>query len=298
MNLWQLKIFKAIVEQKSFSKAGQIVHLSQPTVSSHLKELEEHFGCRLIDRMPRQATATRAGELLYTYAVRLLDLYEETETAIHQFHNRVRGRIRIGGSTIPGSYILPKRIGGFTRRHPRVFISLIIKDTQQILEDIRQQRVTLGVVGARSEDKNIIQTRIVDDDMQLILPPDHRPAQSRTPISQEELLSLPFIVRETGSGTLKSIADSLQSIGCSMEDLNIAAEMGSTQAVLEGIKNGAGVSILSTLAVADDLATGRLAGIKIEGVDLKRSFYLSRHRHKSLSPLGKALAGYIENPGE
>jgi DNA-binding transcriptional LysR family regulator len=152
----------------------------------------------------------------------------------------------------------------------------------------------LGVVGALCDDKRIVQSRIVEDDMRLILPAGH-PLAKRTEITVQELQTLPFIVRERGSGTLKSIAQSLSRAGCRMEDLRIAAEMGNTQAVVEGIKSGAGVSILSTLAVAADLATQRLEAVRIRDVDLKRSFYLSRHRHKSLSPLGEALSSFLEN---
>ena len=134
MDLWQLNIFCSVVEEKSFSKAGQRVHLSQPTVSSHIKDLESHFGCQLIDRLSKEALPTRAGELLYDYARRLLALKTDAETALAEFQGVIRGRLVVGGSTIPGVYILPAVVGAFTRDHPEVFVSLVIGDTETIVE--------------------------------------------------------------------------------------------------------------------------------------------------------------------
>jgi DNA-binding transcriptional LysR family regulator len=103
MDLWQLNIFCRVIELKSFSRAGNAVHLSQPTISSHIKDLEDHFDCRLIDRLSKEAIPTKAGELLYSYAKRMLALRDETETALAEYNGKIRGRLVIGGSTIPGT---------------------------------------------------------------------------------------------------------------------------------------------------------------------------------------------------
>ncbi len=108
MDLWQLHVFCKVVELRSFSRAGEMINLSQPTVSSHIKYLEEHFGCRLIDRLSREALPTKAGELLYTYARELITLRDEAETALAEFHGKIRGNLVIGGSTIPGCIFFPK----------------------------------------------------------------------------------------------------------------------------------------------------------------------------------------------
>ena len=106
MDLWQLLIFCKVVEFKSFSKAGRAVHLSQPTVSSHIKDLEDHFDCRLIDRLAKEALPTKAGLLLYRYARRLISLRDETESAMAAFKGKVKGSLNLGGSTIPGAFVL------------------------------------------------------------------------------------------------------------------------------------------------------------------------------------------------
>lgn len=292
MNLWQLYIFRRVIETKSFSKTAETIHLSQPTVSSHIKELEEHFECRLIDRLPREALPTKPGELLYNYAKKLLALRDEAEMAMAAFHGKTKGRLIVGGSTIPGGYILPKQIGDFTRRYPDASISLRIKDTDQIVHDILCGNVELGIVGAKSNDDRIDQKKLVDDQMKLILPGSHRWCSQKS-VTVEDLLQESFIVREPGSGTLKAIEVAFRKAGWQMADLRVVAEMGSTQAVLQGIKSGAGVSILSTLAAREELAEKKLYAIGIRGVVFRRSFYLSHHKLRTPSPLATAFSAFL-----
>lgn len=288
MDLWQLHIFCRVVERKSFSKAAEIVHLSQPTVSSHIQDLEAHFGCRLIDRLSRQVVPTQAGRLLYSYARRLLALRDETETAMAQHQGRLTGNLVIGGSTIPGGYLLPEVIGLFKKRYPQMTVSLVIADTAAVVAGILEGTLEFGVVGAESRERNILQEKLTDDQMRLIVPAGH-PWAAKKKIPLASLLAEPYIARERGSGTLKSIQDSLARLGHSAGELNVVAEMGSTEAIRQAIKSGVGVSILSNLAVAEDLRSGALQALTVEGLDLTRSLFLAHHRQRSLSPLGLAF---------
>ncbi|MBL7180709.1 MAG: LysR family transcriptional regulator [Desulfobacterales bacterium] len=293
MDLWQLNIFCKVVELKGFSRAGKAVHLSQPTISSHIKDLENHFGCQLIDRFGKEAIPTKAGELLYNYARRMIALRDETETAMAEFHGKIKGRLVIGGSTIPGGYILPRLIGVFTNKYPEVTVSLIIGDTEKIIEDTIAGVPELGVVGAESTDKRIMQERLINDEMRLIVPAQHKWAKEKR-VKLEMLFTEPFILREHGSGTLRTITLSLAEKGYSTQDLNIIAEMGSTASVIQGIKGNVGISILSSIAVAEELQAGTLKALSIQGLNLKRSFYLTRHRHRSISPLCKAFINFLK----
>jgi DNA-binding transcriptional LysR family regulator len=294
MDLWQLKIFCKVVELKSFSRAGKTVHLSQPTVSSHIKDLEDHFGCRLIDRLPKEAVATKAGELLYGYARKILSFSHKIEAAMAEFNGRIKGRLLIGGSTIPGAYLLPRMIGAFTAQYPEVTISLVVEDTEKVIDGVMSGNLEMGVVGAESGEKKIFQEKLIEDEMRLIVPENHIWAKKKA-IPLDLLLTEPFIMRENGSGTLASIQLSLASRGYTIEDLKIAAELGSTEAVRQGIKNNVGVSILSTLAVSEDLKIGSLKSIAVKGLKLKRSFYLTRHKYRSLSPLSRVFIEFLKN---
>ncbi len=295
MDLWQLKIFCKVVELKSFSKAGDAVHLSQPTVSSHVKDLEEHFGCLLIDRLGKEALPTKAGNLLYRYARKLLTLRDETETVMSQFQGKMKGRLSIGGSTIPAGFILPGIIGEFSRQYPDVIVSLKVGDTESIIGEILEGDLELAIVGAGTDNKKIVQTKLIDDEMAIVVPSDHKWADTRH-ISFDLLVVEPFIIREKGSGTLKSFNKSLGETGHSVDELKITAEMGSTISVIQGIKQKVGVSVLSIISVAEEIKTGKLKALKIDGLNLMRSFFVTRNKLRSLSPLGEAFLDFLKVP--
>jgi DNA-binding transcriptional LysR family regulator len=292
MDLWQLTIFSKIVEQRSFSKAGKLVHLSQPTVSSHIKDLEHHLGCRLIDRLSKEAVPTKEGELLYHYALRLIALRDEAEKALSQFKGAVEGNLAIGGSTIPGGHILPRIAAGFLLKYPHVYLSLKVADTGKIVTDMLSGELELGIVGARASDAKLEQKVLVDDEMRLIIPADHR-WRGKNGVTFDMLLKERFIVREPGSGTLKSIEESLQKKGLRLKDIHIVAEFGSTEAVVQGVQSKIGLSIVSPIAIVEQLQAGSLKALRIEGLDLKRHFYLTRHKHRSLSPPAQAFVTYL-----
>lgn len=292
MDLWQLKIFCKVIELQSFSKAGEAIHLSQPTVSSHIKDLEAHFNIQLVDRMARRTIPTKAGELLYEYAQRLIALQQTTEAAMAEFSGQIKGRLTIGGSTIPGGYLLPKIIGQFAGTYPDVYTSLVVADTSEILDKILSGHIEIGIVGAQTNDKQLHQKSLIDDDLRVVVPKAH-PWSHRKKISLDALLNEPFVIREQGSGTLKSLHMLLQKKGHAVSDLSIVAEMGSTEAVRQAIKNGVGISILSAIAVTDDFKAGLVGLLTLEGVNLKRSFYLTTHKHRSLSPLCNAFITFL-----
>jgi len=294
MDLWQLNIFCKVVELKSFSLAGKTVHLSQPTVSSHIKDLEDHFGCRLIDRLAKEAVPTKAGEILYRYATRLMALKDEAETALAEFHGKIKGRLMVGGSTIPGVYILPKMIGAFIQRYPDVTVSLVNGDTEEINHHILEGYLELGIVGAVAADKRILQEKLLQDELRLVVPSGHK-WKKRKSISPEMLLKEPFISREVGSGTLISIQESLNKIGYNLNDLNIVSEMGSTEAVIQGIKSKVGLSILSPIAITEELRTGTLKALAVDGLNLKRNFFLSFPKHRTGSPLGRVFIQFLKD---
>jgi len=286
-----------VVELRSFSRAAKAVYLSQPTVSSHIKDLENHFECRLVDRLGREVIPTKAGSLLYGYATKIIALKQEAENALADFHGKIKGRLTIGGSTIPAGYILPPLLGRFKEDYPEVVVTLVQGDTERIIRDTLGGNVELGIVGAKAKEVQLVQKKIIDDQMFLITPRRHRWATKRY-VVMGELIREPFIMREPGSGTRKSIELVLDKSGHSLDALNVVAEMGSTEAVRQGIKAGVGVSILSECAVAEDLTTGSLNKVKIKGLSFKRAFYLTFHRHRTQSPLCRTFIRFLHRQEE
>lgn len=293
MDLWRLQVFCRVVELRSFSKAAKAIYLSQPTVSSHIKDLENHFECKLVDRLGREVIPTKAGSLLYDYATKIIALKQEAENALTEFQGKMRGHLTIGGSTIPAGYILPPLLGKFKEDYPKVVVTLIQGDTGEIIRGTLQGNVELGIVGAKAQEAQLVQKKIVDDEMFLIVPRKHRLATRRS-VTMDELVSEPFIMREPGSGTRKSMEQVMEKADQPVRTLNVVAEMGSTEAIRQGIKAGVGVSILSECAVREELNTGSLKKLKILGLSFKRAFYLTVHRHRTQSPLCRTFIKFLD----
>jgi len=293
VDLWQLHIFVSVVEQKSFSRASEQIHLSQPTVSTHIKELEAHFQCRLLDRLGKVTEPTRAGTILYDYAKRMLALKQEIQSAMLDFLGHTKGQLVIGGSTIPAGYILPRMMGAFKIVFPDVFIQMTVGDTGQIARAVKDGELELGVVGAQISDPDIVQEKLVEDEMKLVVPSGHEWAD-RESVTCKELLSQPVIAREQGSGTWKTVLAGMEKAGIDASRLEPEVTMGNSVSVIQGILNNVGISILSTIAVTEELSRGQLHALSVEDLDLSRHFYLILSRKRTHSPICEKFIQFLK----
>jgi DNA-binding transcriptional LysR family regulator len=295
MDLRRLEVFCKVYELKSFSRAGKACLLSQPTVSEHIRHLETHLDVRLFDRLGREVVPTRAGEILYNYARRMLNLKREASQTLARYRGKMSGDLELGGSTIPGQYILPSLIGRFREKFPNIFTKLVIADTMKIANMVLDGGLELGVVGAKIKNNKLQFKKLFYDELVLAVSPDHHWAK-RSAIRLEELSHAPFIMREQGSGTRMTMLEILEQAGLDAREFKAVAEMGSTDAIRQAIKAKVGVSILSRRAIADELQFERLCHIPVQGLSLTRHFYLVTHKKRSRSPLGQAFVDYlIEN---
>ena len=295
----QLEIFRAVVDLKSFSKAATRVFLAQASVSERVATLEGLVGTRLLDRLGRQVVPTKAGELLYKHAVLLLDMKRTACLEMRDFLGVRKGEVSLGGSTIPGEYILPKLIGRFREQYPFVSIDLSIANTDDIRTRVLAGEMELGVVGSRKAQRNLICQELWSDQLVLLVPSGHRWAET-TEVTVQDLVGEPFILRELGSGTLKIMDDYLKASGLKgIDALNTVARFGSSTSVKEGIKAGLGVSILSARAADTELEMGILKSLRVKGLHMCRNFTLIRDRRRIASPLCRALVDFLlENSKE
>jgi DNA-binding transcriptional LysR family regulator len=293
LDIHHLRIFLAVWREKGFSGASRIIYLTQPTVSGHIKALEEALKTRLFDRTGKEVLPTKAGEVLYPYAKRILQLVVEAEEAIDTFVKGENGQLRIGGSNIPGQYILPGLIGRFRAAKKDISIVLRISDTAGIAGMVASGEIELGMAGAILDQPNLTFKPCMDDQMVLVLPKGHRLCGADE-VDFSEVLSEPFITREKGSGSRLTAEKALMSAGWPCFDrLNIVAEVGSTEAMRQAIKAGLGLAIISRQAVEDDIRAGLFHAAKIKGVDLRRKFYLLWRKNRTLSPLALAFSSFI-----
>jgi DNA-binding transcriptional LysR family regulator len=294
MDLRRLEIFVKVAEIGSFSRAAEALFLTQPTVSEHVRALEDELGVQLLDRLGRGTTPTRAGTLLLGYARRILALSREASQAIEQFQGRVSGELTIGGSTIPGEYVMPEVIGAFRAKYPDVRISLLIGSSREVTTWVEDGRVELGVVGATPTSRALQARQLMADELVLVVGAEH-PWAGRKTVSLDDLREEPMIVRERGSGSRETFEQALEGVGLDLAAFRIVGEIASTQAVKQAVRAGVGVSLISRRAVEDECRARLLACVKIRDLSVTRAFHLITHRDRSRSPLAAAFLSFVES---
>jgi DNA-binding transcriptional LysR family regulator len=296
MDLKVLEAFCRVVELKSFSRGAEAVSLSQPTVSAHIKSLEAEVGLRLLDRAGRSVTPTRAGELLYGHARRILAIRDEARRALAEHKGGLAGHLTIGGSSIPGAYVLPALVAAFKRQHPAVTLALTIGDSRGVARGVMEGRLEAGVIGAKFEEGRLRFETFVEDELVLAVPAAH-PWARRAAVRPAELAEEPLVMRERGSGTRKVMEEALAARGVEPASLRVILEVSSNEAVRQAVKAGAGLAVISRRAIADDVRYGEMAGLRIQGIDLRRDFYLATHQSRGRSPLTEAFLTFLRREG-
>ncbi len=296
MDLHRLEVFCKVVELKSFTKAAEAIFLSQPTVSEHIRSLEEMLGERLVDRLGREALPTQAGQLLYKYARKILRLRQEAMQAMASYRGTLAGHLSLGASTIPGAYILPQRIGAFKKLHPAIQITLSIGNSRTVADGVLAGDTEFGVVGARWSDPALEWLEILDDELVLAVYPSH-PFAGKKEVEPAQLLNEPMIIRERDSGTRRVVTQLLEK-HLDLDRLQIVAEMGSTEAVRQGIKSEGGIAILSSRAVAEDIERGSLVTVPLANIRLSRPFYLIIRKNRQSSPICSTFLDFLQQAPE
>jgi len=279
MDIHHLRVFATVFRNRSFSKASEELHLTQPTVSDHVKALEEELHCRLFDRLGRSIVPTKEADILYSHAVEIIEKTDALKELIGQFKKEVSGELIIGASTIPGTYVIPHIIAAFKQRYPSVSFQIVESDSKGVIEKVLQHELLMGMVGAKMGHGQLIYTPVMEEELIAVSSPSLIRANE---ISLEELTRFPMILREEGSGTRKEIERILDGKGISLDALTVVGYFGSTDAVKQAVKAGLGISILSELAVKDEVKYKLLKKIRLKGIQMKRRFYAVTHRKRTL----------------
>lgn len=282
MNLWHLKTFCAVYEKRSFTKATGVVHRTQPSISAQIAELEKYYGTQLFIRRGREVTPTESGETLYQYAQRILTLFEKTKEIMDDLGGLTRGQSVVGGSTIPGTYVLPQLLSEFKREYPEIHVSISISDTKRVLERVLEGQLEIGVVGERIPDKRLGYKSLAEDRIVLIVP-SNSPLAKKRYVTFDVLKKEPMIVREDGSGTRGTVQKALEKKGFRWKDQNVAMELGSTEALKNGVVAGLGNAFISTWAIEREKKLRLVSELPVKGLNIQRHFYLVFHKGWPLS---------------
>ncbi len=292
MDIRRLEVFLKVIELSSFTRAAEALNLSQPTVSEHIRLLEETLNERLVDRSGREVNATPAGKVLVQYAEKILKTYFEAIQALEQFNGKISGSLVVGASSVPGAYVLPKYLGAFKAINPQIQIMLKISATSEIIDQVLSGSVETGFVGSMRNDRKLVFSELIQDELILIIPTEHPWARADT-ISLNDLVSEPVILRQKGSGTRSVTLRILAQHGVDLSRLRIAAEMGDAESVKQGVKSGIGVSFMSVHSVSYELLTGSLASVSIEGVRFFRPLYTVTRKNRQISPVCLSFNSFV-----
>ncbi|HWX42961.1 MAG TPA: selenium metabolism-associated LysR family transcriptional regulator [Blastocatellia bacterium] len=284
-----IEVFCAVYEECSFSKAAGRLRCSQPTVSGHIKNLENYIGARLFDRLPRRIVPTRVGDVLYRRGRAMLNEKEAAINELMKFLGAIEGSLALCSSTIPGEYLLPRIVASFHGKYPGVSIEIRISDSEAVCRDLLEGSCELGFVGARPDMLGLEMRPFASDRLALVVPNDAEWSRVRS-IDLDSLGTKPYLAREPGSGTRSEFE---KITGRAIDRFNVVGYFGSTTAVKEGIKAGVGVSVLSMLAVKFEIEAGLLKTVDIEGAEaMERDFYAAYNKNLTLSPVAEAFLDF------
>lgn len=286
-----LETFTLVADLGSFSEAARKLGLSQPAVSFKIKSLEKELAAPLIDRSHGKVVLTPAGRTAYQHARKLLADRDEMLADIPRITGEVAGHLLIGAGTIPGEYLLPPVISEFRTVYPLVTVSVAISDSRQITEKLKKEEIEMGFVGSPPGDPQVAERVFAGDQLVLITPPYHHLA-GRGEVGLEKITAEVFVNRKAGSGTQKSVESALSARGIDPGKLQVAAELGSTRAVISAVQSGMGVSVVSNRAAVQPAEAGLISMLQIEGVDLAREFYAVWVKGRPLSIAAEKFLEY------
>ena len=274
----RLQVFHTVARLLSFTKAAETLHMTQPAVTFQIRQLEEHFNTRLFDRTHNRISLTAAGQRVYGYAEKIIALYGEMDSRVRELTGDVIGILIIGASTTIAEYVLPSLLGEFQSRYKDVNVRLSVSNSLGVVHMVENNTVDVGVVESPVTNKNLAVEVCWHDELMFICPPAHALAK-KTSITPQEIVTLPFLCREEGSGTREVINEYLEDNKVSAHDLNLCMEFGSPEAIKSAVEAGLGVSIVSRATVGKELKLKTLVALPLNPV-LKRPFSFVHQRQK------------------
>ncbi len=293
MEIKQLKSFKAVVDYGNFTKAAEKTFTSQPTISTHIKALEEELGVSLIVRDTKNIEVTQKGMELYECAANILELEDRL---IRRWNDENRNIIHLGVSTIPSTYILPDILAGYSKSFPDVHFVITQGDSSSVMEGLESGLFDLGLLGLNCNGDKLKCDPFYRDETVLITPatPEFNAYAKDGQIPYKTILSHPVIFREMGSGSQKSAETIIESLGIRLDELNITARINDQETIKNLVMSGIGVSMVSRLAVNDRIAEGKLLAFKLpEGVS-ERLFYIAVNKAAVKSEAVKGFMKYVK----
>ena len=293
MEFKQLEAFVAVVDYGSFSEAARKLYLTPPTISAHVRSLEEELHTKLILRTTKKTTITTRGYQLYDSAVRMLEI---RNNLLENFTGVQKHMIDLAASTIPSSYLLPEILAAFGKTHPDIYFHSIQADSAESINRVLDGTVDLALVGQNTRDETCVFLPFCQDELVIATPiTNHYLGLQNKSVTFEDFIKDPIIIREKGSGTKKEMDLFLEQIGVTPSDLNVIARMNDLEGIKKSIVNGLGISILSARSAIDLQKTKQILLFPLEESAHKRTFYIVYSKNRILKPHVRQFIQFVQN---
>lgn len=268
----RLQVFHAVAKQRSFTRAAESLFMTQPAVTFQIRQLEEQYATRLFERRTGDVALTPAGELVLSYAERILALSDELDTRLAELSGEVRGQLLIGASTTLGETLLPQLLGEFDALYPQVRARLIVANSEMVASRVAERTLDVGLIDAESKLATLTTTACGADELMVICAPDH-PLAAMSRVAPRSLVDYEYISREPGSGTRECIVAYFRDNRLTADSLKTQMELGSPEALKRVVASGLGFGIVSRDACDKERQLGTLVAIPLNPA-LRRSFFL------------------------
>ena len=289
MDFKQIEAFVNVVRYKSFSKAADATFFTQPTISTHIRNLEKELGVKLLDRKSRVVEMTPQGSKFYKYAVEMINARAQAFDALNDNSENVGGILEIQTSSIPSVTFLPDLLSGFRKTHPGIQYYVSVSDTQTVIDNINERRGEIGFIGEKIASGSMECTKVAVDKSVLIAPVDY---DIPSAIKLADAIHYPFIWRETGSATRRTFEQSALKSGFEKEDFEVAALVDDMDTMIRSVEAGLGVAIISEKVASSLGERVKVADIKDFNED--RVFYMINLKSTSFSPVAEAFNAYVK----
>lgn len=294
VHLPHLETFCKAAELSNFTGAGKALRITQAAVSQRIQLLEASLGTPLFNRRGGSVTLTEAGQQLYEYAQRILDLSREARQEITGQSTPIVGVLRLAASSIPGEHFLPALLSVFAQQYPQVRVHASVGDSAEVVSLVERGEAQVGLVGRKTDNPDLDFQYLASDRMVFVVPPGHPLSREKT-VTARQLTAHALVLREDGSGLRHCLVKALEKIERSLANYRIALEIGSNEAIKEAVLRGVGVAVLSIFAVRKEVETGQL--IALEGSDLKcdREMFIVRDRRRILPPPARLFLSFLRS---
>lgn len=272
---FRLQVFSTVAKRLNFTKAAEELFITQPAVTKHIQEIENHFKIKLFERNGTKIKLTLAGETLLQHTEKLFEIYQDMEFELNELAHQHSGKLKIGASTTVAQYVLPPVLAAFHKKFSNIKVTLSINNTEQTEQALENKQIDLGIIEGQSKNKLFKYTEFVKDELVLVADINHAYAKKGT-INPEELLKIPLLLREPGSGTLEVIAHSLKPLGIKISQLQNEMQLGSSESMKLYLANSNAMAFLSIHSILKELQNKDCCIINVKGLNMVRNFYFIR----------------------